>query len=412
MSEESKNIEVPSGSVPPGAFKMPNVPKVSYQDPQSISTSYGWGNPVDFVLPNTVGKVIDMVLQIDFSVSGSVNAPPTPYWFERLETSLGGSAPIETVNKDECYTETLAFLDVQDFQTIAPMVNIQANGAWNLGTSQRLTGTVNRLFLPLYSNCLTTMQPYLKGFTSDWKLRFILSQAAPVIDASGNGDTFTITGLRLLITEAQLPPSVEARLARQHSNGSIVYKTINRLRHMDTKVPTGAGTLEYTLTTFGNESAGVLAYFRAIDGQTNADYVKIGKRAAVNTINLRDANGNPYYATDLDGDYNLYFMTPWAVKGEPLDNSRCKENYLLPFSSHVGAVLEDGRDLGAYQMSGKEKIVVNLTAANYTALCTKLGSTSPASANGAVFVAVSYDYMRVKVKQGKARVYYQREVPA
>ena len=101
----------------------------------------------------------------------------------------------------------------------------------------------------------------------------------------------------------------------------------------------------------------------------------------------------------------------WAVKGEPLDNNRVKENYLLPFSSHVGAVLEDGRDLGAYQMSGKEKIVLNLSAANFTALCNKLG-TSATNSNGAVFVAVSYDYMRIKVKQGNARVYYQREVPS
>ena len=51
MSEESKNLEVPSAAIPPGAFRMPNVPKVTYQDPQSMSTSYGWGNPVDFVLP-------------------------------------------------------------------------------------------------------------------------------------------------------------------------------------------------------------------------------------------------------------------------------------------------------------------------------------------------------------------------
>ena len=54
MSEESKNLEVPSAAIPPGAFRVPNnVPKVTYQDPQSISTSYGWGNPVDFVLPNS-----------------------------------------------------------------------------------------------------------------------------------------------------------------------------------------------------------------------------------------------------------------------------------------------------------------------------------------------------------------------
>jgi hypothetical protein len=410
MSEESKNLEVPSAAVSPGAFKVPNVPKVTYQDPQSISTSYGWGNPVDFVLPNSIGKVIDMVLQIDFNVTGSVNAPPTPYWFERLEVSLGGSAPIETTNKDECFVETLAFLDVQDFQTIAPMVNINANGSWNTGAAagDRLTGTGQRLFLPLYSNCLMTMQPYLKGFTSEWKLRFILSQTAPVLGTNSSGDTFNITGLRLLITEAQLPPALEGKLARQHER-SVVYNTINRLRHTDTKVPTSAGDIEYTLTTFGNESAGVLCYFRAIDSTT--DYSKLGLRAAVNTINLRDAQGNPYYATDMDGNYNLYFVQPWSVKGEPLAGNRGKENYLLPFSSHVGAVLEDGRDLGAYQMSGKERIKLNLTPTNFSALGSTLG-TSSSNATGAIFVAVSYDYMRIKVKGGKARVYYQREVPS
>ena len=423
MSEESKNLEVPSAAIPPGAFRMPNVPKVTYQDPQSISTSYGWGNPVDFVLPNSIGKVIDMVLQIDFNVtdsagtgSGNVNAPPTPYWFERLEVSLGGSAPIETTNKDECFVETLAFLDVQDFQTIAPMVNIGSDGSWNVGTggvydsAKALTGSAQRLFLPLYSNCLMTMQPYLKGFTSEWKLRFILSQAAPILAPGVVGDTFNITGLRLLITEAQLPPAIEGKLARQHER-SVVYNTINRLRHTDTKVPTGAGDIEYTLTTFGNESAGVLCYFRAVDGQTLADYAKLGKRAAVNTINLRDAQGNPYYATDMDGNFNLYFVQPWSVKGEPLASNRGKQNYLLPFSSHVGAVLEDGRDLGAYQMSGKERIKLNLTSAQFTALANTLG-TSATNANGAIFVAVSYDYMRIKVKGGKARVYYQREVPS
>ena len=399
MSEESKNLEVASGATPPGAFKVPNVPKVTFQDPQSVSNSYSWGVPVDFVLPRTIGKIIDLVLQIDVNTSADVALPPTPYWFERLETSLGGSAPLETVNKDELFQETLAFLDIQDFQTIAPMVNIQTNGAWNADStvaSQKISTGTTRFFLPLWANCLMTMQPYLKGFNSEWKLRFYLSLTTPILSGTA---TTNITGLRLLITEAQLPPSLEGRLARQHET-HVTYNTINRLRHLDTKMPTEAGTVEYTLTTFGNESAGVLAYIRASDSSTN--YTKLGNRCPIKTINLRDAQGNPYYATDLDGDYNLYFLSPWSVKGEPLADNRGKYNYLLPFCSHVGAVLQDGRDLGAYAMSGKEKIVLNWSASDFTALSTNCGS-SP------VFVAVSYDYMRIKVKNGNARVYYTRE---
>lgn len=400
MSEEqSKNLEVASGAVPPGAFKVPNVPKVTYQDPQSISTSYGWGLPVDFVLPNTIGKVLDLVLQIDITVAGdAVSLPPTPYWFERLETSLGGSAPIETVNKDEAFQECLSFLDIQDFQTIAPMVNINADGSWKASGTDLAPGNY-RFFFPLWANCLMTCQPYLKGFNSEWKMRFHLSLGAPIIAPSPPVGTVSVTGLRLLITEAQLPPSIEAKLARQHM-GKITYNTINRLRHTDTKMPTAAGVQEYTLTTFGNESAGVLCYIRASDSST--DYTKLGNRCPFNTINFRDAQGNPYYATDLDGNFNLYFLNPWSIKGEPLDQNRGKFNYLLPFSSHVGAVLQDGRDLGAYAMSGKEKAVVNLSASDFTTLSANCGA-SP------VFVAISYDYMRIKVNKGNARVYYSRE---
>jgi len=399
MEEQSKNLELANaGSTPPGAFKVPNVPKVTFRDPQSIATTYGWGLPVDFVLPNTVGKVLDLVLQIDVTVDVSgVYLPPTPYWFERLETSLGGSAPIETVNKDEAFQESLCYLDVQEFQTIAPAVNINADGSWKTSGSGCVPVGTTRFFLPLWSNCLMTMQPYLKGFNSEWKLRFYLSLAAPKL-AAGTG-VASITGLRLLITEAQLPPAIEAKLARQHMN-KVTYNTINRLRHTDTKMPSAAATSEYTLTTFGNESAGVLCYMRA--GDSSTDYTKLGKRAVFSTINFRDAQGNPYYATDLDGNYLLYFLSPWSVKEEPIANNQGKYNYLLPFSSHVGAVLTDGRDLGAYAMSGKEKAVITQTATDFATIATNCGSTP-------VFVAISYDYMRIKVNNGNARVYYSRE---
>jgi len=397
MEEQSKNLELANaGATPPGAFKVPNVPKVTFRDPQSVSTFYGWGLPVDFVLPNTVGKVLDLVLQIDVAVTGStVSLPPTPYWFERLETSLGGSAPIETVNKDENFQEALAYLDVQEFQTIAPAVNINADGSWRTAGTEIPVGTT-RFYLPLWANCLMTMQPYLKGFNSEWKMRFYLSLTAPILAGTGAA---SISGLRLLITEAQLPPAIEAKLARQHMN-KVTYNTINRLRHTDTKMPAASGTSEYTLTTFGNESAGVLCYMRA--GDSSTDYSKLGRRAVFTTINFRDAQGNPYYATDLDGDFNLYFLTPWSIKGEPLDANRGRFNYLLPFSSHVGAVLTDGRDLGAYAMSGKEKAVVFQDATDFGTIATNCGATP-------VFVAISYDYMRIKVNKGNARVYYSRE---
>lgn len=393
MSDDSssKNLPTAGANSPPSGFTVANVPKVTYQDPQSIATTYNWSLPVDFVLPRTIGKVIDLVLQIDVSVSGESSAvlPPTPYWFERLETSIGGSAPIETVNKDELFMETLMYLPVQDFQTLSPTVNINSDGSFK---TQALTS--GRYFLPLWANCLMTSQPYLRGFNSEWKLRFILSNLQPTLSGSGN---VQITGLRLLITEAQLPPYVEARLAQKHSQG-ITYNTINRVRHLDTKAITAADN-EFTLTTFGNESAGLLCYIRAADNQ--GDYSKLGKRAKVSYINLRDAQGNPYYATNLDGAFNLYYLSPWSVAKEPLEANTCSYNYLLPFSAHVGAVLESGKDLGAYQMSGKEKAVLTLTSADVTAMTDAVGSNPN-------FVAISYDYIRIKVKNGKASVLYNR----
>lgn len=401
IMEASPNLPTPSGSVPASGFKIANVPKVTYQDPQSISTNYAWGLPIDFVLPSTIGKVVDLVLQIDVTQNATASAavlPATPYWFERLETSIGGSAPFETVNKDELWQETVEFLENQDLLNIAPSINFNPANSAVSGQGVAIPNDpsgnkVTRYFLPLWANCMMTAQPYLRGFQSQWKLRFVLSNNQPTISGTG---VVNVTGIRLLITEAQLPPNIEARLAHQHSKG-IVYNTVNRVRHIDTK-GLAAGDQEFTLTTFGNESAGLLCYIRQADN--SSDYTKLGLRAPVSYINLRDAQGNPYYATNLDGQFNQVFLTPWSINRESEDGTR-PAVYLIPFSAHLGAVLEDGRDLGAYALSGKEKAVLSLSAANITNLST-IGMTTP------VFVAVSYDYMRIKVKNGQARVSYNR----
>jgi hypothetical protein len=342
-----------------------------------------------------------MVLQVDLTVTdisgGHVCLPPVPYWFERQETSLGGSAPIEVVNKDELFLESLMYLPLQDFQTISNTVNINADGSFrSSGVGNKITS--GRYFMPLWANCLNTAQLYVKGFNADWKLRFFLSQGQPNMSVGGAGATVTVTGLRLLVTEAQLPNHIESKLAESHAGKGITYNTVNRVRHLDTNMPTSTSSVkEYQLTTFANESAGRLSYFR--DSETR--FQNLGKRVPFTTIQFRDANNSPYYATDIDGAYNLYYISPWAVYKQPLgeQNVTCAENYLVPFSAHVGAVLSDGTDLGAYQLSGREKICLQPAA---------LPGTVFGVGSSPIFVAVSYDYMRIKVKHGNAKVFYNR----
>ena len=413
LDTDTLQLPTAGASTPNAAFKVANVPKVSYQDPASIQTNYAWGAPVDFVLSNNIGKVLDMVLQIDIVNSGTgadvgSYLPPTPYWFERVETSIN-QAPIETVNKDECFMETLMYLPLSDFQTIAPQVNINGDGSFVKTSSNANKGIPSgRYFLPLWSNCANTAQLYLKGFSGEWKLRFTLSNAQPDIANAGTPSTVSITGLRILITEAQLAPNVEARLAYKHSKG-VVYETINRVRHTDSNMPTSiSSTKEYQLATFSNESAGLLTYIR--DGDTR--YANLGKRLKLTTLNFRDAQGNPYYATDIDGNYNLFFMSPYAVNKVPIGpNTLSVYNYLIPFSSHVGAVLETGKDLGAYALSGREKITLQPAVLPSDTVANggfKLPSDGENWKPAAEFVAVSYDYMRFKVKGGQLKVYYNR----
>jgi len=440
----SKNLPTASSQAPSSGFKVANVPKVTYLDPQSISNNYGWGLPVDFVFPKTIGKVMDMVLQIDIDCGENSTAvlPATPFWFERIETSIGGSAPFETVNKDEIYEETVQFLPNQDFLNIAQSVNYKSligNHGYDL--SHYSSTKKGRYFLPLWANCMMTSQPYLKGFNSEWKLRFTLSNNQPTLwteppvsttvdgvttttPVPAGRDTVKITGLRILVTEAQLPPNVESRLAYQHSKG-VTYNTVNRVRHTDTKQINSPGDIEYTLTTFGNESAGVLLYIRAADN--SSDYSALGLRAPVSYVNLRDAQGNPYYATNLDGTFNRVFLAPWSLNRESIETFEASQGgglmqngsniteylvnptYLLPFSAHVGAVLEDGRDLGAYALSGKEKAVLSITERDLQGINNWLAyQNTENTPSNPVFVAVSYDYMRIKVKGGNARISYNR----
>ena len=374
----SQNLSVSHTSK--GAL-VPNVPRVIPVDPVSVVSQYVWGQDVEFKLPRTLGKVKDAVIAITVgNLTGTNYAPPTSFWHDRLTQTVGSSAVLETVYKEDHFNEAITFLNQQDFAAIAPKIWMNNDGTFKASTAL----TAGTYYLPLWACLFMTAQPYVKGFNNEWKIKITLPSSQPAL--SGSTGTWYITGLRLLVTEAKLPAGIEASLAARHLSG-ITYQTVARVRHYDQKTIV-AGNNEYQLTPFSKtDSAALLFYIRAQDSDTT----NVGKRYQVNTINFRDADQNLFFATDLDGDFVEAFILPYQVQTSAgmAFTAPAINNYLIPFCSKLQTVIEDGTVDSAYRLEGTEKIVLNLTSSQVAAL-----------PSGATFVCVSYNYTKLKVKNG------------
>ena len=232
---EAKNVEIShSGIATPNTGSW--VPKISVLDPPSQPSSLWAGTsvPVEFELPDTIGKLMDAVLMIEFASGATAIAqgvlPPTTHWVESVESFLG-SQMIERVTSDHLLNETILFLGDQELNSVAPLVNITTAGGYN--QTAYAVSTNYRLYLPLWANSIITAQPYCKGFSSKFKFR--INFAPNLYNSSGVANATTniptVVKLKLMVQEASLSANEEAQLDALHRS-KIEYRTVRRNKHV------------------------------------------------------------------------------------------------------------------------------------------------------------------------------------
>ena len=400
---EAKNLEVVhSGVGLPGVGAW--VPKITLLDPSSSQPSTLWNGtsvPVEFEIPNTVGKLIDAVLMIEIRTTSTAPTAgeigPTTHWVESVESFLG-SQMIERVVSDDLLNEAVLFLSDQELNTVAPLVNITTAGANT--TTAFAASTTYRFYLPLWANAIATAQPYCKGFQSKFKYRV---NFAPQFFTAGGASlaantTPTISQVKLIVQEAALSPNEEAQLEALHRS-KIEYRTIRRNKHVSTtKDFTAQSASEITelMPEFANtDSAGLLVYARP--GGAYNQYANVA-RFEMYEIGLMDSK-NTQLVPRVPGQYLEGFVNPWSVATSTGISQANTNIYLFPFCSSLQRVLETGDVLGGYVLTGNEKLTyINRAAVGTLNLAQK--------ANVQIHVE-SFEYCRIVVNRNASALIFR-----
>ncbi|NDC23088.1 MAG: hypothetical protein EBZ49_03005 [Proteobacteria bacterium] len=349
----------------------------------------GSQSSVEFVLPPDMGKYYDGVVQFEMNIndaSGSVSLTPTFAWLQRLEVYLGGEV-IESVEWDELLEQSYFWLTDQERQTIASKVNINpTTGGYASATTN---GSSKRFYLPLWANVLQTAQPWVKGFGQQNLRVKLWFQPSIRVD---NGTTgVTISTCKLYATEATLSAGEEARLESAHKTG-MCYRTIIRNKFIYPASSLSYNTSQQAqMTSLNNPTAGIEVYIKP---NTNDNAYVFAKWAA-DQIQLRDSN-NADLTVLQAGDLYVNFQNQWQTPRSPVGCAQ-PNMYIFSFCQNLTSVVETGERLGAYQLTGNERVVVYPSST--ATITTASGQVSPPQGGltNVQIVAVSFEYAKIEV---------------
>lgn len=349
-----------NANAPPSVNKVYQIlPKTTYPS-QPFN---GSGQNVEFCFPNYLGKVIDNVLQFDLTIAdsgagGNLTLAPTTLWCDRIEHIYGGNV-VESQDADQIHMTTLAYLTDQEYNTIREQVNIGLDGSFQTATPIVVPagGSVKvQFFLPIWSGAFNSFQPYVRGFSDEWRLKFYMAKSGIVNSYSGStaGLTLTCTNLALWATEAQLSEGADRNLRNAHKR-QINYRGVLQSKFTSQESSIG-NTSEYrkALTTFTSDTAGLLIFVRPNSALVPDQLTKL----PLQYVGFLDAGGAEIVVRTPDA-LQRYFVQPDTIPiTSDFSNSAVRSFYVLPLCANLLNVLETGAVSGGLRLSGQEQLAI------------------------------------------------------
>jgi hypothetical protein len=350
-----------NAGAPPSVNKVYQIlPKTTYPS-QPFN---GSGQQIEFCFPNFLGKVIDCVLQFDLTIAdsgagGSLTLAPTTYWCDRIEDMYGGQV-LQSQDNDQIHMTTLAYLTDQEYNTIREQVNIGTDGFFQTASPIVVPagGSAKRTyFLPIWGSFINSVQPYMRGFSDEWRYRFHMAKSGIVNSYTGvQGANFTITcnNLALWATEAQLSEGADRNLRNAHKR-QINYRGVLQSKFTSQEATIG-NTAEYrkTLTTFTSDTAGLLIFVRPNSSLVTDQLTKL----PLQYVGFLDAGGAEIVVRTPDA-LQRYFVQPDTIPiTSDFSNTAVQSFYVLPLCANLLNVLETGQVSGGLRLSGQEQLAI------------------------------------------------------
>ena len=412
----------------------------------------GTSSQVDYLLPPEFGKCTDFLLHfpsitvVNSSAVQTGVLAPTPYWVNSIEHWIGGDSK-ETVTSHGLFAESVTFQTDQEYDQIYS--NLSMNSAsktvssvtgasiaiYNTITGPANASTVvsnvengnNGYWLPI-TGLFSSIQPFVAGFTETLKLRVnfagsinptvgwsSLANAQTALTNFANGtlgsgtlaagggttgvgaSTLKLTcpsQVNLWVKEASLPPKIHESLVKLHKSG-VQYRGLRRVTWSGQafSAPTTVAsqiTRDDQLTSITGNSAALYFYLKP-DTQTIEDSLL---RLPISIGTVKDSSKN-----SLSPAMPAALIENWvSPSATPLSsyfvNCPTFTSYIFPFSSSLMRS-NFGKKLGGKQLGGHEYVSYTPTILTYSGSATIAPTTVTPN-------VISYDYVRVIVKDGKA----------
>ena len=381
------------------------VSKQNMLIPQSSVTGafHGVEQQIDIVIDRTIGKIIDLNLQFNLTVTDPTGEAPytlatTPYFVTRVDYMIAGQV-IETQYNDTLFAEVVTFQSDQELATTAPLLNVATGSmATGYGFQIQRTSTSNSkdftFWLPL-SGFLPSAQVYAKGFSSEIRVRLYLAPTILSVGTAINNYTtdsrvtVNLNNLYLWAEEAGISREADAQLMQAHQAGINYRSVIRNVWSKTQNVLTANAVQTDTMNSFSADSAALLLYLKS----NSVDVAWQTTRFPLVSMYLLDGQGaqlTQVLPAQLVESIVSPGVTPLASS---FINSEVFTTYLFPFCSSLDRV-RFGKVLGAYPLSGTERVVITPTAET---------SAAVADQGSLLETVVSWDYAIMYVQAGRVQ---------
>lgn len=375
----------------------PTMPKVKSIECQTAlpSRPFDGGAPASIIfnIPQDFGKLTDLVAQftITFSTADTdgvdIATVPSPFFVDYYQILVNG-ADVERIDASELFAESAQWVENQWFELNRAAWNISSTGGYNsaFNLASESARSTRIWYLPLNSNFLLRMKPYIKGFADRFAIKLVLRNDITVtVRKTGVSTSSTCTvnldDLRLFATEEWLGDAGEAHQMAAHQRTAL-YKTIRRNKFTSGLYASvsNASDLKVQLSTLKGDSAGLLVY---IEPQAPT-ISQLLTHHELSTIGLRDSK-NAEITEQLPARVVERQASRILPVASVMINSSPSNNYILAFGRNLKEPLETGKFVGGLNLGGQESVVVKPVS----------------SLSNVVLTAVSYDYTQAVCQGGK-----------
>ena len=382
---------------PSGVESAPTMPKVKSIEAQTAipPNPFAGGAPAQITLPlpQDLGKTTDLVAQFTMTFSTTdasgcdIAVVPSPFFIEYYQIIVDGQDQ-ERIDASELFAESTQWVNDQWFSLNRSAWNISSTGGYNsaFNLADASATSTKVWYLPLNSNFLLRMKPYIAGFKSRFAIKLTLRNDITVtVKKTGtNTDTtcaINLDDLRLFATEEWLGEAGEAHQKLAHSRNAL-YRTIKRNKFTSGLYTSVSNTadLKVPLSTLKGDAAGLLVYL----APQTPTISQLLTHYELSTIGLRDSKNNEI-TEQLPAKVVERQVSRILPVSSVMINSSPSNNYILAFGRNLQEPLETGKFVGGLTFGGQESVTVKPVS----------------SLSNVIVTAVAYDYVNVVCVDGR-----------